>query len=141
MSKIISLSVDDAFANGLENLMKASGYSNRSRFLRDAAIAFADLKQRGELADMAGDTTVEGHLIIYFQHEYEQKLMDVRHSHNLVVNSYNHNCLSHSHTCVDVMHAIGTAENFRTTIEVLQNIQGVDKVHFAMAPNRESGCC
>ena len=69
MSKIISVSVDDAFANGLENLMKASGYSNRSRFLRDAALAFADLKQRGELADMAGDTTVEGHLIIYFQHE------------------------------------------------------------------------
>ena len=41
MSKIISLSVDDAFANGLEHLMKASGYANRSRFLRDAALAFA----------------------------------------------------------------------------------------------------
>ena len=141
MSKIISLSVDDAFANGLEHLMKASGYANRSRFLRDAALAFADLKQRGELADMAGDTTVEGHLIIYFQHEYEQKLMDVRHSHSLVVNYYNHNCLAHSHTCVDVMHAIGTVENFRKTIEVLQNIQGVDKIHFVMAPSRESGCC
>ena len=141
MSKIISLSVGDAFASGLENLMKASGYANRSRFLRDAAIAFADLKQRGELADMAGDTTVEGHLIIYFQHECEQKLMEIRHTHDLVVNSYNHNCLSHSHACVDVMHAIGRADSFRATIEILQNIPGVDKVHFAAAPNRDSGCC
>ena len=141
MSKIISVSVDDDFAEGLEGLMAASGYKNRSRFLRDAAIAFADVKQRGELETMDDDLLIEGHLVIYFQHQAEAKLVDVRHSDDLNINSYNHNCLSHSHTCVDVMHAIGTAENFRTTIVKLQNITGVDKVSFVVAPLREDGCC
>ena len=141
MSKIISVSVDDDFAEGLEGLMAASGYKNRSRFLRDAAIAFADVKQRGELETMNDDLLIEGHLVIYFQHQAEAKLVDVRHSDDLNITSYNHNCLSHSHTCVDVMHAIGTAENFRTTIVKLQNITGVDKVSFVVAPLREDGCC
>jgi metal-responsive CopG/Arc/MetJ family transcriptional regulator len=141
MSKIISVSVDDDFAEGLEGLMAASGYKNRSRFLRDAAIAFADVKQRGELETMDDDLLIEGHLVIYFQHQAEAKLVDVRHSDDLNITSYNHNCLSHSHTCVDVMHAIGTAENFRTTIVKLQNITGVDKVSFVVAPLREDGCC
>jgi metal-responsive CopG/Arc/MetJ family transcriptional regulator len=109
--------------------------------LRDAAIAFADVKQRGELETMDDDLLIEGHLVIYFQHQAEAKLVDVRHSDDLNITSYNHNCLSHSHTCVDVMHAIGTAENFRTTIVKLQNITGVDKVSFVVAPLREDGCC
>ena len=47
MSKIISLSVDDEFAGELEGLMTASGYKNRSRFMRDAARVFAEVLLRG----------------------------------------------------------------------------------------------
>lgn len=141
MSKIISLSVDDEFAEGLEGLMIASGYKNRSRFLRDAAISFADLKQRGDLETMNEDLVIEGHLIVYYQHQAETKLADVRHSDMLNISSYSHNCLPHSHTCVDVMHAIGKAGEFRSTIAKIQTIQGVDKVSFVVAPLREDGCC
>lgn len=141
MSKIISLSVDDEFAEGLERLMIASGYKNRSRFLRDAAISFADLKQRGDLETMNEDLVIEGHLIVYFQHQAETKLADVRHSDTLNISSYSHNCLPHSHTCVDVLHAIGNAGEFRSTIAKIQTIQGVDKVSFVVAPLREDGCC
>ena len=141
MSKIISFSVDDDFAGGLDKLMGDSGYHNRSRFLRDAASAFADMKRRGELAEMADKEVVEGHLIIYYQHEAEAKLLEIRHSNKLNVTSYNHSCLAHSHTCVDVLHAIGTAESFRDTIEFLQNTANVDKVTFVSAPLREDGCC
>lgn len=141
MSKIISFSVDDDFAGGLDKLMDDSGYQNRSRFLRDAASAFADMKRRGELAEMADKEVVEGHLIIYYQHEAEAKLLEIRHSNKLNVTSYNHSCLAHSHTCVDVLHAIGTAESFRDTIEFLQNTANVDKVTFVSAPLREDGCC
>ena len=141
MSKIISLSVDDEFAEGLERLMIASGYKNRSRFLRDAAISFADLKQRGDLDTMNEDLVIEGHLIVYFQHQAETKLADVRHSDTLNISSYSHNCLPHSHTCVDVLHAIGKAGEFRSTIAKIQTIQGVDKVSFVVAPLREDGCC
>ena len=141
MSKIISFSVDDDFAGGLDTLMRDSGYQNRSRFLRDAAVAFADMKRRGELAEMDNDEIVEGHLIVYYQHDAEAKLLEIRHSNNLNVTSYNHSCLAHSHTCVDVLHAIGTAEQFRNTIEALQNTASVDKVSFSAAPVRDEGCC
>ena len=141
MSKIISFSVDDDFAGGLDTLMQDSGYQNRSRFLRDAAAAFADMKRRGELAEMDNNEIVEGHLIVYYQHDAEVKLLEIRHSNNLNVTSYNHSCLAHSHTCVDVLHAIGTAEQFRNTIEALQNTASVDKVSFSAAPMRDEGCC
>ena len=141
MSKIISFSVDDEFAGGLDALMSDSGYQNRSRFLRDAAAAFADMKRRGELAEMDDSEVVEGHLIVYYQHDAEVKLLEIRHSNNLNVTSYNHSCLAHSHTCVDVLHAIGTAKEFRNTIEALQNTASVDKVSFSAAPVRDEGCC
>jgi len=141
MSKIISFSADNAFADQLERLMEASGYNNRSRFLRDAAQHFAEMKQRGDLKDMDDDEVIEGHLIIYYQHGVEAKLLEIRHSHDLDISSYNHNCLTHSHTCVDVLHAVSKAVNFRTAIELFQNTPSVDKVNFISAPMREDGCC
>ena len=141
MSKIISFSVDDAFASGLEQLMVVSGYQNRSRFLRDAAVAFADMKGRGELSEMADDEVVEGHLVVHYQHDAEGKLLEIRHSKDLKVTSYNHSCLDHSHTCVDILHAIGAAAHFRKTIETLQNTPNINKVTLVAAPLRSEGCC
>ena len=141
MSKILSFSVDDAFAKGFDSMIEASGYKNRSRFFRDAATQFSELKQRGELQDMSEDTVVEGHIIVYYQHAAEHRLLEIRHSDTLNVTSYNHSCLSHSHTCVDVLHAIGKAKDFRNTIELFQNTPLVDKVVFASAPVRDDGCC
>lgn len=141
MSKILSFSVDDAFAKGFDSMIEASGYKNRSRFFRDAATQFSELKQRGELHEMIDDAVVEGHIIVYYQHDAEHRLLEIRHSDTLNVTSYNHSCLSHSHTCVDVLHAVGKAEDFRNTIELFQNTPLVDKVVFASAPVRKDGCC
>ena len=141
MSKIISFSVDDSFATSLENLMHDSGYQNRSRFLRDAAVAFAEMKRRGELSEMADEEVVEGHLVVYYQHDAEGKLLEIRHSNQLRVTSYNHSCLDHSHTCVDILHAIGNAASFRQAIETLHNTPNIDKVTFVAAPMRDEGCC
>jgi len=141
MSKIISFSADDYFADNIDAIMTKSGYKNRSRFLRDAAIHFAEFQQRGELEDMEDEEVVEGHLIIYYQHGIEGKLLDIRHSQQLNVSAYNHSCLKHSHTCVDVMQAIGTAIAYRNVIRKLQNTPSVDKVAFISSPLREEGCC
>jgi len=141
MSQIISFSADDMFADGLETMIEKSGYQNRSRFLRDAAVLFAELKQRGELENMADDEVVEGHIIVYYQHNVERKLIDLRHSNLLDVSTYNHSCLKHSHSCVDIMQAIGPAKAYRHVIEELQNTPSVDKVTFVSAPMREHGCC
>ena len=45
MSQIISFSADEDFLNGLDGLIAKSGYQNRSRFLRDAALFFSEIKQ------------------------------------------------------------------------------------------------
>lgn len=141
MSRVISFSTDEEFASSLDSLVATSGYKNRSRFIRDASLYFAEIKQRGELEDMKSDVVLEAMIIVYYQHGIEQKLMDLRHSNELDVSSYNHACLPHSHTCVDVMHAKGTAQQYRKIIKSLQNTPKVDKVSFVSAPMRDSGCC
>ena len=141
MSQIISFSADKQFAADFDNLIERSGYKNRSRFIRDAALFFAEMQQRGDLMNMNPDEIVEGHLVVYYQHGNEQKLLDLRHSDLVEVASYNHSSLKHSHACVDVLQTKGKAANLRNVIEQLQNTPNVDKVSFISAPMREDGCC
>ena len=77
MSRIISFSSDDEFSDSLESLIEKSGYKNRSRFLRDAALHFADYNQRGDLSEMKEDEVIEGHLVIYYQHGIELSLIHI----------------------------------------------------------------
>ncbi len=141
MSQIISFSSDNDFSNNLDDVIAKSGYKNRSRFMRDAILHFAEHKQRGDLSNMDGQEILEGHLVIYYQHGIEKKLLDIRHSNDLDISTYNHSCLKHSHTCVDLMQAIGTASDFRKVISMLQDTASVDKVSFISAPMRKEGCC
>ena len=141
MSQIISFSADKEFAADFDNLIERSGYKNRSRFIRDAALFFAEMQQRGDLMNMDPNEIIEGHLVVYYQHGNEQKLLDLRHSNLIEVASYNHSSLKHSHACVDVLQTKGKAGNLRLIIEQLQNTQDVDKVSFISAPMREDGCC
>ena len=143
MSQIISFSADKDFAEDFDNLIKRSGYQNRSRFIRDAALHFAEIQQKGDLMSMDGEVIAEGHFVVYYQHDHgkSQKLLDLRHSELIEVASYSHSSLKHSHACVDVIQAKGKAVNLRSVIENLQNTHNVDKVEFISAPFRESGCC
>lgn len=143
MSQIISFSADSSFAKDFDSLIERSGYRNRSRFIRDAALFFAEIQQRGDLAEMDEGETVEGHLVVYYQHDHGkgQKLLDLRHSDLIEVSSYTHSSLKHSHTCVDLLQVKGSAGNIRFVIEDLQNTQHVDKVAFVVAPMRDDGCC
>jgi len=142
MSQIISFSADKSFAEDIENLIASSGYQNRSRFLRDAAIFFAEMKQRGELMNMDADLTVEGHLIVHYEHGTEQKLM-VSRTGSIEVAAYHHSSrLGHScHSCVDVIHVKGPAGDVREVYKRLQNTPKVDKVSFIIAPMRQEDCC
>ena len=143
MSQIISFSADSSFAKDFDSLIERSGYRNRSRFIRDASLFFAEIQQRGDLAEMDEGETVEGHLVVYYQHDHGkgQKLLDLRHSDLIEVSSYTHSSLKHSHTCVDLLQVKGSAGNIRFVIEALQNTQHVDKVAFVVAPMRDDGCC
>ncbi|MBD13581.1 MAG: hypothetical protein CMJ72_00270 [Planctomycetaceae bacterium] len=141
MSQIISFSADKKFVADFDRLIERSGYKNRSRFIRDAALFYAEIQQRGDLMSMDENEIIEGHLVVYYQHGNEQKLLDLRHSDLVDVASYSHSSLKHSHACVDVIQAKGKAGNLRLIIEQLQNTPDVDKVSFTSAPMREEGCC
>ena len=143
MSQVISFSADRDFARDFDDMMELSGYRNRSRFIRDATLFFAEKQQRGDLVEMDEAETVEGHLVVYYQHDHGkgQKLLDLRHSELIEVSSYTHSSLKHSHTCVDLLQVKGSAGNIRFVVEDLQNTPNVDKVSFVVAPMREDGCC
>ena len=141
MSQIISFNADKKFVADFDRLIERSGYKNRSRFIRDAALFYAEIQQRGDLMSMDENEIIEGHLVVYYQHGNEQKLLDLRHSDLVDVASYSHSSLKHSHACVDVIQAKGKAGNLRLIIEQLQNTPDVDKVSFTSAPMREEGCC
>ena len=141
MSRVLSFSTDDAFANQLSRLIQDSGYSNRSLFLRDASLHFAEAKQRGSVEAINNEIVLEGTMIIYYQHGIESKLMELRHSHELEVFSFHHNCLTKSHSCVDTLQLSGTAKSLRSAMEKLNDIRDVDKVEFVSAPLRDHGCC
>lgn len=142
MSKIISFSADDEFANDFDNLIERSGYKNRSRFLRDASLFFAEYQQRGDLMQMADKEIIEGHLVVYYQHGSEQKLM-VSRTDTVEVAAYHHSSRhGHScHSCVDVVHVKGEAPHVRAVFEHLNSTSNVDKVSFISAPMKIEDCC
>jgi len=141
MSRVISFSGDKEFAHRLDSMIEDSGYKNRSMFLRDASLHFADVNRGGDLSTMDTDSLTEGVLVIFYQHGVEGKILDIRHSHSIQVSSYNHNCLTESHTCVDTMQIRGEAGSINDIVERLKNTKDVDRVSFVSAPPREAGCC
>ncbi len=141
MSQIITFSVDKEFSGRLDGFIQQTGYKNRSLFLRDASIHFADFSIRGDLESVDENRQVDGTAIVYFQHHVEHKLAELRHSDKFQITSYHHNCLPSSHTCVDTMQVSGEAGAIRGMIQELRNISDVDKVEFVLAPFRDSGCC
>ena len=142
MSRIISFSADREFAESFETLIEKSGYTNRSRFLRDASMYFAEIQQRGDLMNMDDNQVVEGHIIVHYQERTEQRLM-VSRTDSIEVAAYHHSSrLGHScHSCVDVVHVKGLASDVRAVFEKLQNTPRVDKVSFTIAPMRMEECC
>ena len=140
MARIISFSGDQEFLESLDSMIEDTGYKNRSMFLRDASLHFADAN-RGDLSTMEEESTTEGVLVIFYQHGVESKILDIRHSHSIAVSSFHHNCLKESHTCVDTMQISGNVRSVRDVVSSLRNTKDVDRVSFVPAPLREAGCC
>ena len=142
MTQVMSFSADKEFAAEFDDLIRKSGYKNRSRFIRDAALFFAEIQQKGDLMNMKDEEIVEGHLVVHYQHRSDQKLM-VSRTDSVEIAAYHHSSrLGHScHLSVDVVHVKGEAIHVRRVYEQLQNTLNVDKVSFISAPMRQEGCC
>ena len=141
MSQIITFSADADFASKLDGLIKQTGYNNRSRFLRDAAVNYAEMVAGGDIQNIQEDLMVEGTMVIYFQHESGKDLERYRHLKGVNIHSYQHSCLSFSHTCVDTMQLNGKVSRIKDMISGIRQTNGVDKVQFLVSPKRDQGCC
>ncbi len=140
-STIVSFSSTREFAGGLDQLMAESGYDNRSRFLRDAAVRFAELMKLGDIYEMADELEVDGTLVVYYQHEAGKEMEKFRHMSGIHIHSYHHSCLRASHTCVDTIQINGNVGSIRNMTSELKQTSGVDRVEFLVAPQRDTGCC
>lgn len=141
MTQIITFSADKEFASKLESITRSTGYENRSRFLRDAALAYSDMINQGDLENMEENSLVEGTLVIYFQHESGKHLEKYRHKKEINIHSYHHSCLSFSHSCVDTMQIQGNVSVIRSMVHGIRQTPGVDKIEFISSPKRDDGCC
>ena len=141
MSQIITFSADAEFARRLDSMTKETGYNNRSRFLRDAALNYNQQITSGDLENMDEGGMAEGTMVIYFQHESGKHLEKYRHIGEVNVHSYQHSCLSFSHSCVDTMQLNGKVSSIKDMIKGIRQTEGVDKVQFIISPKRDHGCC
>ena len=141
MSRILSFSLDEDLADGLEGLVRACGYKNRSRFLRDAVAHYSDAVMRGDIQTMEDDVPVEGTIVLYYQHDAEEHLPEFRHLDGVTMSGSTHACMPGSHTCVDTASLSGNAGLIRKLVDRIRATEGVDRVMFVLAPRREDGCC
>ena len=142
MSQIISFKRRQRFAAIFDDLIQQSGYKNRSRFLRDAAIYFAEIQQKGDLMSIDDGEVVEGHLVNYYQTEKGAEVdgNTYRICRYVCVSSqrrawslmpFMRECSSRRRSMTDV----------RGIFEQLKNTRNVDKVVFVSAPLRQDECC
>ena len=120
MAKVLSFSVDDDL--DMEGLVQQAGYTNRSRFLRDAATHYAEVLSSGDLVDRPAEDSVEGTLVLYYQHTVADKLPDFRHHAEISLISSTHACMKDSHTCVDTLHLSGTVGIIRDSVSGLRRL-------------------
>ena len=84
--------------------------------------------------DRPAEESVEGTLVLYYQHTVADKLPDFRHHAEISLISSTHACMTNSHTCVDTLHLSGTVGIIRDSVNGLRRLEGVDRVAFVAAP-------
>ena len=114
MAKVLSFSVDDDL--NMEGLVQQAGYTNRSRFLRDAATHYAEVLSSGDLVDRPAEESVEGTLVLYYQHTVADKLPISGITPRFRSFLSTHACMTGSHTCVDTLHLSGTVGIIREIV-------------------------
>ncbi len=116
-----SFSIEEPLMNQLEALVKASGYANRSEFIRDMIRArlVEETWERNEIA--VGTITM---LYDHHQRGLSHKLMDLQHHHHNEVLVTTHVHLDRD-LCVEVIMVRGRAEEIKTLCDTLRQQRGV----------------
>jgi CopG family nickel-responsive transcriptional regulator len=129
MSQLVrlSLSLEASLFKKLEKLVKKSGYTNRSEFVRDL------VRKRIVETEWDSDGDVIGTITLIYDHHRHQlaeKLIEIghRYHHEVLVTTHVH--LDH-HLCAEVILVRGRSSQIRKFTDQIQQQKGVLHVELA----------
>ncbi len=130
----LSLSLEKPLFDRLERMVKRSGYSNRSEFVRDM------IRRQLVEGEWAADAEVVGSLTIIYDHHARglgEKLTDLQHHHHKAVLATTHVHLSHD-VCVEVILIRDRAHRVRELADAIRQQKGVLHAELSMASTGSS---
>jgi CopG family transcriptional regulator, nickel-responsive regulator len=125
----LSLSIEKPLYLQLEKLVKETGYSNRSEFIRDMIRDMLVEKK------WKNDQVVVGTITLVYDHHarrLSEKLTDLQHDHHDEVLATTHVHLDH-HTCVEMILVKGRAKNIKLIADKLGQQKGVFHYELSMS--------
>jgi len=125
----LSLSLEKPLFDRLEKLVKGSGYSNRSEFVRDM------IRRQLVEGEWAKDQEVLGTVTLVYDHHRRrltEKLTDLQHHHHNAVLVATHVHLTHD-LCAEVILIKGKARRIRKLADLMRQQKGVLHTELSMS--------
>lgn len=124
----LSLSIEKPLYDQLERMVKKSGYSNRSEYVRDM------IRQRLVEEQWDKDAEVLGSITLVYDHHRRQlaeKLTEIGHDHhhNILVTTHLHMT---KHLCAEVIVVKGKAHEVRRLADQMKQQKGVLHAELSM---------
>ena len=131
MSKIIrfGVSLEEALLHNFDNLIKKRKYTNRSEAIRDLIRQELLKKNLEEDREVAGAITF---IYDHHQHDLLNKIIDVQHDHQDIIQSSQHIHLDH-HSCLEIVAVKGNSKKVITLADMLKALKGVKHGSLSMS--------
>jgi CopG family nickel-responsive transcriptional regulator len=131
MSDIIrfGISLEKALLANFDNLIKRRKYTNRSEAIRDLIRQELLKKELEEDREVAGAIT-----FIYDHHQRDllNKIIDVQHDHQDIIQSSQHIHLDH-HNCLEIVAVKGNSSKVHKLADILKALKGVKHGSLSMS--------
>ena len=123
MSKIIrfGVSLEEALLHNFDSLIKKRKYTNRSEAIRDL------IRQELLKKDLEEDREVAGAITFIYDHHQRDllnKIIDVQHDHQHIIQSSQHIHLDH-HNCLEIVAVKGISGKVKKLADTLKALKGV----------------
>ena len=123
MSKIIrfGVSLEEALLHNFDSLIKKRKYTNRSEAIRDL------IRQELLKQDLEEDREVAGAITFIYDHHQRDllnKIIDVQHDHQYIIQSSQHIHLDH-HNCLEIVAVKGNSGRVKKLADTLKALKGV----------------
>src|SRR5271157_2244451 len=123
MSKIIrfGVSLEEVLLHNFDNLIKRRKYTNRSEAIR------ALIRQELLKKDLEEDREVAGAITFIYDHHQRDllnKIIDVQHDHQYIIQSSQHIHLDH-HNCLEIVAVKGNSGKVKKLADTLKALKGV----------------